>query len=114
MSAAALAWDATGDDHWAVTAERALGWFLGANDLGIRLADPSTGGCRDGLAPSGANPNQGAESTLAWLLSVERVRELRQRRSPTLRCSGRGQDRTYATRSERVAVASAIAESAAP
>jgi len=114
VSAAALAWDATRDDHWAVTAERALGWFLGANDLGISLADPSAGGCRDGLAPSGANPNQGAESTLAWLFSVERVRELRQRRSPTLRCSGRGHERTYATRSERVAVASAIAESAAP
>lgn len=114
VSAAALAWDATRDDHWAVTAERALGWFLGANDLGISLADPSTGGCRDGLTPSGANPNQGAESTLAWLFSVERVRELRQRRSATRRCSGRGQDRTYATRSERVAVASAIAESAAP
>jgi len=114
VSAAALAWDATRDDHWAVTAERALGWFLGANDLGIALADPGTGGCRDGLAPGGANPNQGAESTLAWLFSVERVRELHQRRSPTRRCSGRGQDRTYATRSERVAVASAIAESAAP
>jgi hypothetical protein len=78
------------------------------------MADLPTGGCRDGLGPDGANVNQGAESTLAWLLSVERVRELRQRRSPTLRCSGRGHERTYATRSERVAVASAIAESAAP
>ena len=94
VSAAAAAWDATHDDHWAVTAERALGWFLGANDR--------------------SNPNQGAESTLAWLFSVERVRELRQRRSATLRCSGRGHERTYATRSERVAVASAIAVSAAP
>ena len=114
VSAAAAAWDATHDEHWAVTAERALGWFLGANDRGVTMADLPTGGCRDGLGPDGANANQGAESTLAWLLSVERIRELRQRRSPTLRCSGRGHERTYATRSERVAVASAIAESAAP
>ena len=114
VSAAAAAWDATHDDHWAVTAERALGWFLGANDRGTAVADPLTGGCRDGVEADGSNPNQGAESTLAWLFSVERVRELRQRRSATLRCSGRGHERTYATRSERVAVASAIAESAAP
>ena len=114
VSAAAAAWDATHDDQWAVTAERALDWFLGANDRGTALADPLTGGCRDGLTPDGPNSNQGAESTLAWLFSVERVRELRQRRSATLRFSGRGHERTYATRSERVAVASAIAESAAP
>ncbi len=114
VSAAVAAWEATRDDRWAATAERALAWFLGANDLGIALADPRTGGCRDGLEQGGANANQGAESTLAWLFSVERVRELRQRRSATLRCSGRGQDRTYASTSERLAVASAIAESAAP
>ena len=114
VSAAATAWDATHDDHWALTAERALGWFLGSNDRGATIADLPTGGCRDGLGPDGANTNQGAESTLAWLLSVERVRELRQRRSPALRCSGRGHERTHATRSEGVAVSSAIAESAAP
>jgi glycosyltransferase involved in cell wall biosynthesis len=114
VSAAFVAWEATRDDRWAATAERALAWFLGANDLGIALADPRTGGCRDGLGPDGANANQGAESTLAWLVSVERVRELRQRRSPTLLCVGRGQDSRCASTSERLAVASAIAESAAP
>ena len=114
VSAAVVAWEVTRDDRWAATAERAHAWFLGANDLGIALADPRTGGCRDGLEADGANTNEGAESTLAWLISVERVRELRQRRSPTLRCSGRGHDRTYASTSESVAVASAIAESAAP
>lgn len=45
------------------------------------LADPDRGACRDGLGADGANRNEGAESTLVWLLSVERIRELRQGRS---------------------------------
>jgi hypothetical protein len=44
-------------------------WFLGANDLGISLYDPSTGGCADGLHCEGINLNQGAESTLAYWIS---------------------------------------------
>ncbi len=41
------------------------------------LADPEDGSCRDGLRRDGANPNRGAESTLAWLLAAERIRTLR-------------------------------------
>lgn len=44
-------------------------WFLGANDLGLSLYDPSTGGSADGLHPTGINLNQGAESTLAYWIS---------------------------------------------
>jgi hypothetical protein len=44
-------------------------WFLGANDLGQSLYDPSTGGCADGLHAEGINFNQGAESTLAYWIS---------------------------------------------
>jgi hypothetical protein len=44
-------------------------WFLGANDLGLSLYDPETGGCADGLQADGINHNQGAESTLAFWLS---------------------------------------------
>jgi hypothetical protein len=44
-------------------------WFLGANDLGLPLYDPSTGGCADGLHSEGVNLNQGAESTLAYWIS---------------------------------------------
>ncbi len=44
-------------------------WFLGANDLGLSLYDPSTGGCADGLHADGINLNQGAESTLAYWIS---------------------------------------------
>jgi len=44
-------------------------WFLGKNDLGIRLYDFETKGCCDGLESYGVNRNQGAESTLAYLIS---------------------------------------------
>jgi len=44
-------------------------WFLGANDLGVALYDPSTGGCADGLHSEGINLNQGAESTLSYWIS---------------------------------------------
>jgi hypothetical protein len=44
-------------------------WFLGTNDLGLSLYDPSTGGCSDGLTREGINFNQGAESTLAYWIS---------------------------------------------
>ena len=82
LLAADAAFDATGARIYADLAERAYGWFLGANDLGAMVADPARGGCRDGLEPGRANLNQGAESTLAWLLSVELIRRLRRRRSP--------------------------------
>jgi hypothetical protein len=71
MVAASLdAFKATGDDFWWREARRALEWFLGRNDLGIPLHDPATGGCRDGLHHNRANENQGAESTLAFQISL--------------------------------------------
>lgn len=44
-------------------------WFLGENDLRMSLYDFETKGCCDGLERSGINRNQGAESTLAYLIS---------------------------------------------
>lgn len=44
-------------------------WFLGENTLRAPLYDHETKGCCDGLLPSGINRNQGAESTLAYLIS---------------------------------------------
>ena len=41
-----------------------------ANDLEIPLYDPATGGCRDGLHPDRVNENQGAESTLSFLMAL--------------------------------------------
>ena len=75
--AAEDALSATADERYRRAAEMAYAWFLGANDGGIEVAVPLTGGCRDGLTPNGLNDNQGAESTLAWLTALEHIRVLR-------------------------------------
>ncbi|WP_031530004.1 glycosyltransferase family 4 protein [Dyadobacter crusticola] len=51
-------------------------WFLGENDLRISLYDFETKGCCDGLESYGVNRNQGAESTLAYLISHLSVLEV--------------------------------------
>lgn len=69
----------TGHEAYRHVIESAYGWFLGANDVGVPVADPSTGGCHDGLTPRGVNLNEGAESTLMWLTALEHVRSMRTR-----------------------------------
>jgi len=76
VSACLQAYRATGLTRWCKDAWSAFNWFLGANDLQIALYDPSTGGCRDGLHPDRANENQGAESTLSFLMALLEMREL--------------------------------------
>jgi glycosyltransferase involved in cell wall biosynthesis len=79
VDACAAAFAASGDGRWLAEARRAFDWFLGKNDLGVPLADPATGDCCDGLTPSGANLNRGAESILSFqlaacaMLSLERI-----------------------------------------
>lgn len=70
VSACLEAYQVTGDSHWLTNARSAFEWFLGRNDLGQDLYDPATGGCCDGLQEDRINRNQGAESTLAFLLSL--------------------------------------------
>ncbi len=53
------------DDSWVKGLDSAVRWFGGANDLGVPMWDPASGGGYDGLTRSGPNQNQGAESTLA-------------------------------------------------
>ncbi len=67
----------TENEEWIKYAERCLEWFLGRNDLNVPLYDYKSGGCCDGLQPTGPNKNQGAESTLAWLLSLFRIYQFR-------------------------------------
>ncbi len=74
VSACLEAYRATGDDRWRKEAWSAFNWFLGSNDLQIALYDPATGGCRDGLHPERVNENQGAESTLAFLMAHVEMR----------------------------------------
>ncbi len=64
------AYKITKDNKWINQARLCMEWFLGNNDLNIAIYDYKTGGCFDGLTPIGPNKNQGAESTLMWLLSL--------------------------------------------
>jgi glycosyltransferase involved in cell wall biosynthesis len=70
VSACLEAYRVTQDPAWMSEARSAFEWFLGRNDLGQELYDPRTGGCCDGLQEDRTNRNQGAESTLAFLLSL--------------------------------------------
>jgi hypothetical protein len=54
---------------------KAFEWFLGANDLNLPLYDFATKGCNDALMADGVNNNQGAESTLSFLLATLTVSE---------------------------------------
>ena len=76
VSACLQAFRATGDSRWLKEAWSAFNWFLGDNDLQIVLYDSSTGGCRDGLHPDRVNENQGAESTLSFLMALLEMRLL--------------------------------------
>lgn len=70
VSACLDAWHVTGDEAWAREMWRAFSWFLGENESNTPLYDPQTKGCRDGLHPDRPNQNQGAESTLSFLLGL--------------------------------------------
>jgi glycosyltransferase involved in cell wall biosynthesis len=74
VSACLEAYRATSDLWWYEQAERAFDWFIGWNDLGLELYSPTSGGCQDGLHVDRVNRNQGAESTLAFLLSLAEMR----------------------------------------
>ncbi|HXB20932.1 MAG TPA: glycosyltransferase family 4 protein [Candidatus Solibacter sp.] len=73
-SACLEAYRVTSDVWWYEQAQCAFDWFIGWNDLGLELYSPTTGGCRDGLHVDRVNRNQGAESTLAFLLSLAEMR----------------------------------------
>ncbi len=60
----------TEESQWLDEARRVFDWFLGKNDLQVPLYDAITGGCRDGLHPDRVNENQGAESTLSFLMAL--------------------------------------------
>jgi glycosyltransferase involved in cell wall biosynthesis len=78
VSACLQAYLITGDSRWRKEAWSAFNWFLGDNDLQLSLYDSVTGGCRDGLHPDRANENQGAESTLSFLMALLEMRALQQ------------------------------------
>jgi len=82
VSACLEAYRVTGDSRWRSKAWSAFNWFLGDNDLQLPLYDSVTGGCRDGLHPERANQNQGAESTLSFLMALLEMRSLQESERP--------------------------------
>lgn len=63
------AFKATGSAGFIGQMFRSFDWFFGDNDLGISVYDEETKGCNDGIEPMNVNRNQGAESTLSWLMA---------------------------------------------
>jgi hypothetical protein len=70
------AFELTGDGEWSRALALAVEWFAGRNDLGVVMFDPARGGGFDGLTSTGANLNQGAESTIALLTTLQHSRRL--------------------------------------
>jgi glycosyltransferase involved in cell wall biosynthesis len=68
----------TDDREWISKIGLLFSWFLGNNDRQEALYDYHTGGCCDGLTSSVINQNQGAESTISWLLALHRMNQIRQ------------------------------------
>jgi hypothetical protein len=69
------AYGLTNDVTWIRGHELAVQWFLGGNDLGVPMFCAETGGGYDGLTATGPNLNQGAESTIALLTTLQQARQ---------------------------------------
>jgi hypothetical protein len=82
VAACLLAYRVTAEQRWRDEAWSAFRWFLGDNDLQIPLYDAATGGCKDGLHPDRVNENQGAESTLSFLLALLDMQSLEIQTAP--------------------------------
>jgi hypothetical protein len=74
LLAAEAALDESGDGRYVAAMERCYAWFLGHNDVGLPVVDPERGAGFDGLEHDRVNQNQGAESTLMWLVALEHIR----------------------------------------
>ena len=61
----------TGDPSWVACVDACVAWFAGDNDARVAMYDPVTGGGYDGLEWAGRNANQGAESTLAAMATIQ-------------------------------------------
>jgi len=77
VTAMVLALDIAGriteDQKYRELRKKAFEWFLGENILKQVVYDRTTGGCFDGVRDSGMNLNQGAESTLSYLIARLRL-----------------------------------------
>jgi glycosyltransferase involved in cell wall biosynthesis len=67
---------ATGEHRYLRRMRESFAWFLGANRLGTSVYDTGTAGCRDGLGATAPSWNQGAESTISFLMALIEMLEL--------------------------------------
>jgi hypothetical protein len=74
--ACARAADYVKDDRWSAGLKGAVAWFLGDNDAHTPMFDPDSGGGYDGLSAEGPNLNQGTESTLALISTLQHAGRL--------------------------------------
>ncbi len=65
------------DDDYRIKMETAFNWFLGNNRLHQIIYNPCTGGCYDGLEETHVNLNQGAESTVSYLMARMTIEKYR-------------------------------------
>jgi len=57
------------EETYRLNMEISFNWFLGSNHLNQIIYNPCTGGCYDGLEENSVNLNQGAESTVSYLMA---------------------------------------------
>jgi len=74
--ACSRAFDTTEHPIWIESVVLAAGWFQGRNDAGLEMFDPDTGGGSDGLHSDGVNENQGAESTIELITTLQQARRV--------------------------------------
>ncbi len=77
IGASIEAYECTHSEEWVDLATTCFNWHLGKNDQQLQIYDHASGGCRDGLQRDGVNENQGAESTLSYILSLLAIYNLR-------------------------------------
>jgi hypothetical protein len=77
LNACLYVYRTTKDQWWLNESNKCMAWFLGENDLQTPIYNYEDGGCRDGLDSHGVSQNQGAESTLAGLISLINMYEIK-------------------------------------
>ena len=73
------AYQITGDKHYHEKAVLSFNWFLGRNYLKQMVYNEKTGGCYDGLSKDNLNLNQGAESTVSYLIARLMLEEFKRK-----------------------------------
>lgn len=76
-------YDHFGEENYLKKMEVAFEWFLGKNHLHQIIYNPCTGGCYDGLEETYINLNQGAESTVSYMMSRLTVEKYKKTKKKT-------------------------------